>query len=325
MLSHLSQLDLRVNWENSKFSLTERISFLGIELDLVEQTARLTQEHAQSVLNCLNMFKSRTAVPLKQFQRLLGHMAAAATVTPLGLLHMRPLQHWLHGRVPRCAWQRGPSHTGLPSNLHPVVRPCISSGRSAPGTGLQACSGLHGCWHHRLGGGERSTGLQCRGFGGPPTALAHHLPSVAGSTSGLEPSQGALTRQARTGQHRQHCDHCIHQPTRWSTLPLHVATRLPPPPLESEAFEVTSCHSHSGLAQAGSRQTVTRCAPREWRLHPQTVQLIWRRFGAAQVDLFASLETSHCQLFYCLTEGTLRMDALHTAGCRAFASMRFPQ
>ncbi len=34
-------------------------------------------------------------------------MAAAAAVTPLGLLHMRPLQHWLHGRVPRWAWQRG--------------------------------------------------------------------------------------------------------------------------------------------------------------------------------------------------------------------------
>ncbi len=61
----------------------------------------LTQERAQSVLNCLNTFKSRMAAPLKQFQRLLGHMAAA--VTPLGLLHMRPLQHWLHGRVPRWA------------------------------------------------------------------------------------------------------------------------------------------------------------------------------------------------------------------------------
>ncbi len=40
---------------------------------------------------------------LKQFQRLLGHMASAAAVTPLGLLHMRPLQHWLHSRVPRWA------------------------------------------------------------------------------------------------------------------------------------------------------------------------------------------------------------------------------
>ncbi len=65
------------------------------------------QERAQSVLNCLNTFKNRTVAPLKQFQRLLGHMAAAAAVTPLGLLHMRPLQHWLHGRVPRWAWQSG--------------------------------------------------------------------------------------------------------------------------------------------------------------------------------------------------------------------------
>ncbi len=76
-------------------------------LDSGNQTVRLTQERAQSVLNCLNTFKNRTAAPLKQFQRLLGHMAAAAAVTPLGLLHMRPLQHWLHGRVPRWAWQSG--------------------------------------------------------------------------------------------------------------------------------------------------------------------------------------------------------------------------
>ncbi len=107
VLSHLSQLGLQVNWEKSKLSPMQRISFLGMELDSVSQTARLTQERAQSVLNCLNTFKSRTAVPLKQFQRLLGHMAATAAVTPLGLLHMRPLQHWLHGRITRWAWQHG--------------------------------------------------------------------------------------------------------------------------------------------------------------------------------------------------------------------------
>ncbi len=49
-----------------------------MELDSIEQTTRLTQERAQLVLNCPNMFKSRTAVQLKQIQRLLGHMAAVA-------------------------------------------------------------------------------------------------------------------------------------------------------------------------------------------------------------------------------------------------------
>ncbi len=45
---------------------------------------------------------------------------------------------------------------------------------------------------------------------------------------------------------------CVHQPKRWSTLPLHVAT-----PLESESSEVASRHSHSGLTQPCSQQAVT--------------------------------------------------------------------
>ncbi len=40
----------------------------------------------------------------------------------------------------------------------------------------------------------------------------------------------------------------------------------------------------------------------EWRLHHQMVQLIWSRFGEGQVDLFGSHESSHCQLYYSLTQ-----------------------
>ncbi len=107
VLRYLSQLGFRVNWEKSKLSPVQRISFLGVELDSMSMTACLTDERAQAVLNCLSSFRGRNVVPLKQFQRLLGHMASAAAVTPLGLLHMRPLQHWLHSRVLRCAWRRG--------------------------------------------------------------------------------------------------------------------------------------------------------------------------------------------------------------------------
>ncbi len=82
VLSHPSQLGLQVNWEKSKLTPVQRISFLGMELDSVEQSARLTEERAQSVLNCLNTFRGRTAVPLKLFQRLLGHMAAAGGGNP---------------------------------------------------------------------------------------------------------------------------------------------------------------------------------------------------------------------------------------------------
>ncbi len=221
-------------------------------LDSVNQTARLTQERAQSVLNCLNTFKNRTAVPLKQVSEAPGayggcsggHTAGAAPYETASTLAPWPSPEV--GVAERHA--AGPSHSSLPPNLHPVVRPFIPSGRSAPGTGLQARCGLHWCLRQGLGGHVQRA-CSVGGLDGSPTALAYQLPRVAGSTPGLKPSQETLTRRARTGPYGQHCDRCIHQPTRWSTLPSHVATRPPPPPLESEASEVASRHSYSGLAQ----------------------------------------------------------------------------
>ncbi len=87
--------------------------FSQCELDSVSMTASLAEERDQAVLNCLSSFRGRNVVPLKLFQRLLGHMASAAAVTPLGLLHMRPLQHWLHSQVPRWAWRRGTLRVGI--------------------------------------------------------------------------------------------------------------------------------------------------------------------------------------------------------------------
>lgn len=51
----------------------------------------------------------------------------------------------------------------------------------------------------------------------------------------------------------------------------------------------------------------------EWRLHPQVVQLIWSQFGKAEVDLFASQESSHFLLWYFLTKDTLGTEALAMA------------
>ncbi len=51
--------------------------------------------------------------------------------------------------------------------------------------------------------------------------------------------------------------------------------------------------------------------PGEWRLHPEVVELIWKEFGQAQVDLFASQETSHCPLWFSLTHpAPLGLDAM---------------
>ncbi len=159
VLRHLSQLGLRVNWEKSKLSPVQRISFLGVELDSVSMTAHLTEERAQAVLNCLSSFRGRNVVPLKQFQRLQGHIASTAAVTPLGLLHMRPLQHWLHSRVPRWAWRRGTLQKGISQQCRhslspwtdlaflqagvPLVTACCSHPGAAQSCGRRALTTAH--------------------------------------------------------------------------------------------------------------------------------------------------------------------------------------
>ncbi len=63
--------------------------------------------------------------------------------------------------------------------------------------------------------------------------------------------------QGRSGPYGQHCDRCVYQLASRFTLPLHVATRPPPPPLESEASDVPSCHPHPRSVQSGSRRAVS--------------------------------------------------------------------
>ncbi len=149
----------------------------------------------------------------------------------------------------------GSDYTGLPQDLQAVVRSLVPSGRSAPGAGIQACCGIHRCLIHRLGSHvQRARSI--RGLDGSPTALAYQLPRVASSTPCPEPSQRAPSAQGRSGPYGQHCDRCVYQPARRFALPSHVATRPPPPPLESEASEVPSCHPHPRSVQSGSRRAV---------------------------------------------------------------------
>ncbi len=154
----------------------------------------------------------------------------------------------------------GLTHPVLPSHLQPMVGSCLSSGRSSPRASIQArcCFNRRLC--HGLGGHvqrARSRGALDRA----PAAVAYQLPRVAGSIACSAPLQNAATREAYTGPFGQHCDRCVHQPPGRSTLPSHVATRPPSPPLESEASEVASRRSCPRRAQSCSRRALTSARP----------------------------------------------------------------
>lgn len=82
------------------------------------------------------------------------------------------------------------------------------------------------------------------------------------------------------------------------------------------------CHIQHVQAEAGIPRVMTGLSAAvsfasqlQWQLHPLIVAQIWDRFGRAEVDLFASAESTHCPLFSSITDGIARLgvDALSYA------------
>ncbi len=260
VLSHLSRLGLQVNREKSKFSPTQRISFLGMELDSVNLTARLSEERAEMP----GVSPAQEGGSTETFSEAPGaygilsryHAARIASYETASALASRPSPEMV--MAPRHI--PGLTHPVLPSHLQPMVGPCLSSGRSSPRASIQACC----CFNRRLChglGGHVQRARSRRALDRAPAAVAYQLPRVAGSMACSAPLQNAATREAYTGPFGQHCDRCVHQPPGWSTLPSHVATRPPSPPLESEASEVASRRSCPRRAQSCSRRALTSARP----------------------------------------------------------------
>ncbi len=328
MLRHLSLLGLRVNWEKSKLSPVQRISFLGMELDSVSQTARLTEERVQSVLNCLNSFRGRTAAPLKLFQRLLGHMASAAAVTPLGLLHMRPLQHWLHGRVPRWAWQSGTHRLSITPYCRQTFSPWSDPSFLRAGVPLEQVS-RHavvftdasatgwGATYNRHAVSGLWTGPQLHWHINCLELLAVRL--ALGRLKGPLHGKHVLIRTDNTATVAYINRQGGLRSRRMWQLARHLLLWS-----QKHLRSLRAIHIPGMLNRAADELSRQPALPGEWRLHPQVVQLIWGLFGAAQVDLYASPDSTHCQLFYSLTEGTLGTDALVHSWPQGLRKYAFP-
>ncbi len=107
LLSHLRCLGLRVNFAKSILSPSQQVSFLGTVINSVQMAATVSAERATTIQRHTASFEEGTARPLKAFQRMLGHMAAASPVLQLCLLHMQPIQFWLKQRVPSAALHQG--------------------------------------------------------------------------------------------------------------------------------------------------------------------------------------------------------------------------
>ncbi len=105
VLCHIHSLGLRMNAKKSVLLPSQRTVFWVVHLDSIQMQARLAPARISNCTACLARFKLGRHVSVGTCRRLLGLMAAASPVLPLGLLHMRPFLWWmkelrLHPTIP---------------------------------------------------------------------------------------------------------------------------------------------------------------------------------------------------------------------------------
>lgn len=92
LLLHMESLVLRVNQEKSILTPNKSISFIGLTLDMVFLKAYLSAKQVKAFLACLALFCRENLLVFRTCLQLLGLMASAIVVIPLGRLYTRGFQ-----------------------------------------------------------------------------------------------------------------------------------------------------------------------------------------------------------------------------------------
>ncbi|XP_057183479.1 uncharacterized protein LOC130550118 isoform X1 [Triplophysa rosa] len=242
VLRHLDRLGLQVNWEKSKLSPAQSISFLGMELDSISMTACLVS------VTLPEAFQAASGLPETISEApgahgILGgggpprvdvHVTAPTLATESSSLESVAHQQQAYGH-----------HAFLPAHPDPLVVYSLPTGGGPPRAGIKTRRGNDGCLPSGLGccvQRARSVGA----VEGPPPALAYQLPRVVGCATCTEEVPTLRTGQARAGPVGQHSCRGVYQPPGWCSFTAANTTRPTPPPVESAGDQLPASHTHPG-------------------------------------------------------------------------------
>ncbi len=298
VLGHIHSLGLRMNAKKSVLLPSQRTVFLGVRLDSVQMQARLAPARIPVFTACLARFKLDHHVSVGTCRRLLGLMAAASPVLPLGLLHMRPFLWWmkelrLHPTVPAtrlvrvsrsCCrhllmWRdpvflRSGVRMGAIHRRHMITTDASMTGWGAVFEGRPASGEWKEeflFWH-----------INCLELRAVFLALKYFLPVLGEHHVIVRTDNMAVVSHINRqgGSRSRTLDRLARHLLLWS---------------QDKFLSLRVVHVPGVLNLAADFLSRQKLKPGEWMLNRQTVSQIWDLFGKAEVDLFASQESSQSQ------------------------------
>ncbi len=233
---------------------------------------------------------------------------------PFGMLYMGPLQWWLRTKG---FSQRGnplshdQGHAAMHTCLGNVKETLVPVPGSCVGSFMSSQDADDRCFSHGLGSDLRGM-LKSGSLEGPSSLMAHQPSGDVGCISCSQDFPSISHGPPCTLPLRQHIGGHLHKYPGGFVVTSTLQTGVPNPPVSQGKLLSLRAAYIPGVHNIGadilSRQGLR---PGEWTLHPEVVELIWREFGQAQGDLFASQETSHYLLWFSLTHSALLgLDAM---------------
>ncbi len=271
-----------------------------VHLDSIQMQARLAPARISNFTACLARFKLGRHVSVGTCRRLLGLMAAASPV----LLHMRPFLWWmkelrLHPTVPAtrlirvsrsCSrpllqWQdpaflQSGVRMGAIHHRHMIMTDASMTGWGAVFEGRPASGEWTGeflSWH-----------INCLELRAVFLALMYFLPVLRGYHVIVRTDNMAVVSNInrQEGSRSRTLDRLARRLLLWS---------------QDKFLSLRAVHVPGILNLVADFLSRQKLRPGEWMLNRQTVSQIWDLFGKAEVDLFASQESSQCPLWFSLS------------------------
>ncbi|KAF0027027.1 hypothetical protein F2P81_019768 [Scophthalmus maximus] len=314
LASHLTLLGFAIHWRKSSPVPTQCIMYLGVYLDSSSMRASLSPARREALASLLSRVTPGQTVTALSVMRLLGMMSAGHVVVPLGLLHMRKLQRWF-SRLrldPICQKMR---LVTLPSSVQSdlthwgnprVLAAGVPLGRVTSHVSVFTDASLFGwggmCQAQVIGGTwpeppthhinflELSTVLKVLHHFAPLLRDQHVLVRTDNKTAAAYINRQGGVRSARLLETARSL-------LLWAHANLCSIRAVYIPGKQNQAADL--------MSRGGPRQS-------EWKLNPALVQMLWARFGEAEVDLFASHENAQCALWFSMSaqeEPPLGVDA----------------
>ncbi len=276
VLAQMKELGLRLNAKKSVLSPLQRTTYLGVVWDSTTMQAWLSPARIESILTTVRRVREGLSLMVKQFQKTAGSDGSCVqrdTFWPA--VHETPtLVAQVQGVLPEgkpVSHDQG--HVTLATDASLTGWGAVMSGHPARGL----WSGHHLTWH-----------INCLEMLAVFRALKHFLPDLRNHNVLVCTDNTAVVSYInhQGGPHSRPLYKLAHQILVWS---------------QDKFLSLRAVYIPGNLNVGADILSRQGPRPGEWRLHPEVVKQIWRVFGQAQVDLFATHQTLHCPLWYSLT------------------------